>query len=161
MNNKGSGQKTDLLAVLLILCIFSVAILSVLLTGAGSYKNITERDRASQKDQIEVLYISNKLFQAESAESVHIDADSGIDILSIDSFEGGQPHITRVYCYDGWLRELYSDAQYDFDPSDGEKLARMDNLEFDLQDGLLTVDIQSEGASLTKYFDLKGADNEE
>ena len=33
--------------------------------------------------------------------------------------------MTRVYCYEGWIRELFSAADYRFTPGDGEKIAEM------------------------------------
>ena len=38
--------------VLLLFCVFAVCVLSVLLTGAGAYRRLTERDRVSYDRQI-------------------------------------------------------------------------------------------------------------
>ncbi len=155
--NNGSKLKFDLLAVLLILCIFSAAVLSLLLSGAKVYKNMTEKDRISQEEQIESLYISNRIFQAKSRDEVRIEEQAGIEMLTVYSAEEGEAYITRVYFYDGWIRELYSSVQYNFDPTDGEKIAKAKALDFDLDDGLLKVTIETEDGTSIRYFDMKGA----
>ena len=153
--NRDESRKFDLLAVLLILCIFSVTVLSLLLTGAKTYRSITQRGQTSQKSQIDALYISNKIFQAESAEAVSIRTEDGVQVLLIESEEGGEPHVTRVYCYKGWIMELYSDADYHFLAGDGEKITQADSLEFVLKDGLLSAEIRS-GENVTRqYYDLE------
>ncbi|MBR0417389.1 MAG: DUF4860 domain-containing protein [Firmicutes bacterium] len=154
MNSR--GHKFDILAVLLILCVFSAAILSLLLSGAGTYKNITEKDRASQQEQILELFISNKVFQAENRDSVRLTEEGGVSILAVDSIENGEPHVTRVWCYGGWIRELYSDAGYNFTPDDGEKIAKAEELSFTEDGGLLKVRIVSSGKEDIRYFDMKG-----
>ena len=153
--NNGGGKKFDLLAVLLVLCVFSVTILSLLLTGAGTYKNITAHDQASQKNQTEALYISNKIFQANDAGSVSVGTEDGVQVLRIESTEGGEPYTTRIYCIDGWIMELYSDAGYRFAAGDGEKITPADSLQFSLRDGLLNVEIVSEEGTVSRYYMLK------
>ncbi len=153
MNRRG-GQKFDLLAVLLILCIFSVTVLSLLLTGANTYKNITQKDRAAQNEQIVSLYISNKVFQAESAQAVSVRAEDGVDVLSIESEEGGEMCITRIYCYNGWIMELFSEADYEFSAGDGERITPADSLKMSLDGGLLTVEIDADD-QIRRVYSLK------
>ena len=152
--NKG-GRKFDLLAVLLVLCVFSVTILSLLLTGAGTYKNITEKDQAAQQEQIEALYISNKVFQAHDESCVAVASEDGVQVLKISSEEGGEQHITRIYCYEGWIMELYSDADYQFFAGDGEKITPADDLKFSVSGGLLKADIITGDKVNTRYYMLK------
>ncbi len=154
--NSSRGRKFDILAVLLILCVFSAAVLSLLLSGAGTYKNITEKDRASQQEQILELFISNKIFQTETRDAVRFTDEGGVSVLCVDSTENGEPHITRVWYYDGWIRELYSDAGYNFTPDDGEKIARAEELSFTQDGSLLKVRIVSGGKEDVRFFDMKG-----
>ena len=156
--NNSRRNKFDLLAVLLILCIFSAAVLSLLLSGAGTYKNMTEKDRISQEKQIEELFLSNKIFQAENRDKVRVTEESGVEILSVDSVENGEERITRVWFYDGWIRELYSDADYTFTPDDGEKIAKADSMGFEKEDGLLVVSLVYGGKEDTRYFDMRGGE---
>ncbi len=156
--NNSRRNKFDLLAVLLILCIFSAAVLSLLLSGAGTYKNMTEKDRISQERQIEELFLSNKVFQAENGDRISVSLESGAQVLSVESEENGEARITRVWFYDGWIRELYSDADYNFRPDDGEKIAKADSMGFEKEDGLLTVRLVYGGKEDTRYFDLRGGE---
>ena len=153
--NRREGQKFDLLAVLLVLCIFSVTVLALLLNGAKTYKGITQNDQISRKEQIESLYISNKIFQASSADAVSVKTEDGVQVLSISSVENGQDHITRVYCSGGWIMELYSDADYSFSAGDGERISEADSLEFSLEGRLLFVRIKTADGDVQRYYSLK------
>ena len=64
----------------------------------------------------------------------------------------GNTYLTRVYVYDGYVRELYCAENAVLLPADGEKVLRADRLHFELEDGLLTVSL--DGRQL--YLDLHG-----
>ena len=42
---------------------------------------------------------------------------------------GGEEYVTRIYCYKGWIRELFSRADLKFDPKAGEKVSEAVSLE--------------------------------
>ena len=154
--NKDRNSKFDILAVLLVICIFSVAILSLLLTGAKSYKGITQRDRISQNKQIVSLYLGNKLFQAQTRSSAVVYSENGCDVLHIfePADDVDDEYITRIYYYDGWIRELYSDTEYEFAPGDGEKIAECSSLTFSNTDNVLTIEFVIDGESVFSYFEI-------
>ena len=151
MNNT-KGQKFDLLGVLLLLLAFSAAILSLLLAGAKTYKSLTERDRKTQDLQIASLYLGNRLSQAASPEAVSVEKIGGTDCLLIESEAGGNPYLTRVYCYEGWIREFFSEAGLDFSPGDGEMITEADSLSLREEGGLLIMDLAVEGQKTSLFF---------
>ena len=145
--NRERDSKFDLLAVLLLLCIFSVAILSLLLTGAGTYKNLTKSGQGSQDTQTEALYISNRIFQAESRDRMEIETIDGVQCLCIYEDAAQERYVTRVYCSDGWIRELYSSADVKFDPAYGEKIMQAQSLSF-------SVDFDSRGLGYLLWAEI-------
>ena len=49
--------------------------------------------------------------------------------------------MTWIYCYDGWLRELFSAAGEAFSPDAGEKLLPSRGMSLKLEDGLLSCEL--------------------
>ncbi len=162
MNDQRSNLKFDLLAVLLVLCLFSVTILSLLLTGANSYRSLTQRDAEVQDEQIVSIFFANKLRQAVSSSHVLDMTEDDTNVLYIldDTLdETGRPYVTRVYYHDGWLREIYSDQDYKFSKDDGEKIARIEGLTFSKDqlgdDALLTIRFMMNGKEHTDHYALE------
>jgi hypothetical protein len=50
-------------------------------------------------------------------------------------------YCTRIYCHEGYIRELFAEVQGEFSPEDGEKILKAEEARFALQDGLLTVEL--------------------
>lgn len=143
--------------MMLLLLIFSAAILLLLLTGAKSYKALVTRGRTTQDERICELYLSNRLHQAASPESMRLARYDGIDCLEIVSKIDGKEYLTRVYCADGWIRELFSDAELTFRADAGERVAEAQGLSFEEKDGLLLVKLRFDGYSRQMTFAWKEA----
>ena len=59
----------------------------------------------------------------------------GCDALELTETIDGTPYITRVYCYDGYLRELFSASEAQMTPADGEKVLAAQALTVEWLDG--------------------------
>ena len=137
-NIKTRKGNVDVLAALLLLCAFAICILSVLMAGTRIYRDLTARDQIVYEDTVRSLYISTKLAQARNGDAIGVEDGSCITILSE---LGGGSYITRIYCYDGWIRELFTRADYTWSPKDGEKVSRADYLQAEIENGILKVTI--------------------
>lgn len=142
-------------AALLVLAVFAVGILGTLLGGAGIYRRLTRRDQSAYNSRTLVQYVATRVRQAPGAVTV---ADfGGCDALVIPQQMGEETYITRVYCFDGWLMELFSSENGVFDPQDGEKLLPAQGLELDLETGLLHARVRDhQGAVHELYLHLPG-----
>lgn len=141
MRNYAKAKSLSAIAALMVFAVFAVGILSVLLGGAGVYQRLTARDQSAYQNRTGVQYVATKVRQAEAAPQV--DAFGGCDALVLSQQIGGVEYLTRVYCYDGWLRELFAAAEGNFSPEDGEKILPMDDLSLELDGGLLTVRLRN------------------
>ena len=110
------------LLALLLLLVFAVCVLSVLLTGAGTYQTLTRRDQDSYDRRTAAQYLATRVRQADRADGVAVADFQGCDALELTETIDGTPYITRVYCYDGYLRELFSASEAQMTPADGEKV---------------------------------------
>ena len=132
------------LLALLLFGIFAACVLSVLLMGADAYQRLTERDRESYVSRTVAQYIATRVRQADRSGGISAGAFGGSDALELWETIDGEAYVTRVYCHDGWLRELFTDASGDFAPEDGEPVLEAESLSVSLSGaGLLTVEITS------------------
>ena len=153
---KQKHEITGLIALLLF-GVFAVCILSVLLTGADVYHRLTERDRDAYARRTCVQYIATKVRQAPSGDVVDVDSFDGVDALCLTEDINGTAYVTRIYCYDGWLRELFTAEDGDFLPEDGEQIIEVRDMRLALEDGLLTVALtDGAGAETALTLSLRG-----
>lgn len=130
------------LAALLVLTAFALCVLLVLLTGANLYRSLVEEGEEGYLRRTALQYLTTRIRQAESVE---IGTFEGCDALILREEAGA---VTRVYCFDGWLRELYAVPEARVSPGDGEILLEAESLSVTREDRLLTLTLGSEALYL-------------
>lgn len=147
------------LAALLVFAVFAVGILFVLLSGAQAYQRITERDRVSYDSRTCIQYLATKLRQADRPEAVSVAPFGSGDALLIVQQYGEDVYLTRVYCHDGWLMELFTVAEGSFSPEDGEKILPLAGLSLRQSGNLITATVTDEtGAPLQLKLLIRGGE---
>jgi len=140
MTKYAKGQKVENVIVLLIFCAFAVSVLMVLMFGASIYKNMTEVSREGQNERTTLSYIRTKVKNDDDASRIYVGDFHGQSALCFDEELGGILYRTVVYHYDGWVFELFSEAELEFYPEDGTRIIRIDSLEFEsLEYGIIKV----------------------
>lgn len=124
------------LAALLVLAVFAIGILSVLLTGAKVYAGLTQDGGLRHARRTASQYLATRLRQSGGA---YTEDFQGVQALVFPESIDGNVYITRVYCYDGWLRELFTAENGEFSPADGEKLLEMEQFSVIIEDSLITL----------------------
>ena len=140
MKNESKAKMTSLMA-LLIFGAFALCVLLVLLTGADIYKKITEREEKSFDARTVPQYISTRFRQGDSLGALAVNDFGGVDALEITQQINGKYYITRVYCFDGYLCELFTNADGDFSPEDGEHLLPLKALKMEMEESRFIADI--------------------
>ena len=142
MKDRNHRRSVSAPAALLLLAVFGTAILSVLLTGAGTYRRLTERDRQLYEIRTCARYLTTRVQRAPSPSAVSVGGFGASDALEVRETVSGEEYLTRVYCYGGWLMELYTAAAAEgFAPEDGEKLLPAESLTLQLREELLQAEI--------------------
>lgn len=137
MKELRSNKITQLMA-LLTFAVFAICVLLVLLSGADVYQRLTGEGESQYARRTAVQYLTTRVRQGAS---VSVGEFAGLDALEFRETVNGRGYITRVYCYEGNLRELFTPEEGNFLPEDGEKLLSAEDLSLDLTDGLLCVQI--------------------
>ena len=153
MKENRQRQSISSLTALLLFAVFAVGILSVLLTGANAYRRLTERDSRQYDARTSVRYVMTKLRQAPSSAAVSVAQFGDGDALELREEINGEEYLTRIYCHDGWMMELFTAAGGDFAPEDGERLFNAEAMKLQLMGSFLRAEIV-DGNGQTNRFRL-------
>lgn len=150
------------LFVLLSFGVFAVCVLLVLLTGAQRYRVQVERGQESWEGRTCLQYAATKVRHGDAAGAVDLallagpaeqppaadgNGDVWWDALLLLEELDGQRYTTMVYCYDGYVRELFTgEGMENFDPESGEAVMAAQALRFAINDeGLLKIQATDSG----------------
>lgn len=142
MKNKQNSRVWSTVAAMAMLAIFAVSILWALLSGAGVYSRLTKSSRISYDSRTCLQYIATKIRQAPTPDAVSVSSFGDADALCIAQSIDGAAYITRIYCYDGYLRELFTIDEDGFSPEDGEKLLPAQALQIIRKDTLIVLTLE-------------------
>lgn len=126
---------------LLLFGIFALCVLLVLLTGADVYKGLTERERANYDGRTAAQYLATRVRQADTLEGLRVEEFGGLDALVLSEEIEGETYETRIYCYDGYIRELFAAVESELTPEDGDKVLPLEGMSLDWQEGVLRAEI--------------------
>ena len=145
--------------VLLLFGGFMVSVLLVLLTGADVYQRMAQRGQDSYEQRTAAQYIATRVRQADQAGMVSVRDFWGQDALVLTQVYDGLPYETLVYCYDGYLRELFAGAGSPQDPEYGEPVLPAETLQIMDQNSCLQVELQlPEGKEETLILYLRSGE---
>lgn len=143
------------LAGLLLVCVFAGCLFFTLASGARIYKNISAVMEEQNSARTALGYVTAKLHQSDAAGSVSLTELEGVPALLIRDESEGASYTTFIYCWDGYIMELYCPASESLLPSDGLRVVAARSLTFALSDGLLRVDCETAGGTDTAWVGLR------
>ena len=141
---KNPFKITDLLA-LTVFSAFAVCVLIVLLSGVRVYKTLVQRGEDSFRLRTATQYVTTRIRQAEDVTVADFD---GCEALCIREEIDGKVYVTRIYCYDGFLRELFCAQSAKLSAEDGEKIMEAESMVFSQNEDLLTVSVDNQDVIL-------------
>lgn len=135
--------------VLLLTVVFAACILLVLFTGAGTYRSITQRGDEDYARRVCVQYVAAKVRHADGSGNVFVGdfsgkRASGGDTLFLAEQHSGKTYYTRVYYWDGYVRELFTEAGGTFAKNDGAPVLAAKSLRFSYDTGTGLLDVRTE-----------------
>lgn len=149
-------HRIDGVYVLLLFAIFAGCVLMVLLFGASSYEKLVERDKNSFEQRTGAAYIAAKVRHNDILGTVQVgsfsdrnnaDADE-MDTLYLQFVdESGEPvegYYTKIYYYDGYIREVLCEDGITLKPEDGNGIMKATDFSCSLQDGMIDFKITYE-----------------
>lgn len=137
---KTGGHMIDIIFTLALFCVFAASALLVVLIGANVYKNTMAEMNKNFNTRTSVTYISTKVHQNDAAGSIYLERFDAFDALVLEEEIAGQVYETRIYHYDGELRELLCKKDTVIEPADGQVIMNVAELTMEqVQDDLLRV----------------------
>ena len=125
--------------VLLVFAVFMVSVLLVLLSGADTVQKLTRRDQRTYQHRTAVQYLTTRVRQSDISGAVAVTEKDGISTLVLTEEIEGCAYETRVYCYDGYLREMFCVKGAALPPTFGEQILPMEDLELDFDGKTITA----------------------
>jgi len=129
------SRNIDTIFVLIVFSIFAFSVLMVLMLGASIYRNVNDISREGQHERTVLSYVRTKIrnydVNSGAGSAISVADFNGVTALSISEMIGDTEYQTIIYNYDGWLYELFSEESLDFSPSDGVRIIRINDVNFE------------------------------
>lgn len=138
--------------VFLLLGLFAVFALLMTALSAQLYRTTVLSSDQHNERRVLVSYLTNTIHAADQDKSIDVTDIDGIRMLVIrwplETADMEDPEYddvddagyeTRIYSYDGYLRELLMTSDSEFCPEDGAEICRITSFEPQLEEHLLTV----------------------
>ena len=154
MKQKLSSHAVSGLFVFLLLGVFAVFSTVMVLLGVKAYRGAVERTEAHNTSRISSAYIRSMLrsddeagaFSPESCEGI-VGEPGAEQAVTVDALtlrnDYGEAYVTRIYVYDGFLREWFTRASEPFHPDRGEIVCPADEMTVESNGSLLTVHLRT------------------
>ncbi len=132
---KNKGHSTDVFFVLCIFLVFAVALSCLLIVGIKTYEGINRETEQNYELRTGTLYLSNKIRSCNEEGKIKTEKFGDSDAIVIyETDDSGNEYVTRLYCYEGNLMELYTEKDNILEPIAGNVITSMENMEVDNSD---------------------------
>ena len=146
-NQKAQGQSMNELFTMLLFLVFVLCALFTVLTGGKVYENISSRMEDNYAGSVALNYIANKVRQGDDYQAVTVKQVDGTDVLELSQNLGGEVFYTWIYCQDGYIRELFTDAESGLGLSDGLEILECEGLKLTMEHRVLVAETIGKGGS--------------
>ena len=127
--------------VLLVFAVFMVSVLLVLLSGADIVEKLTRRDQRTYHHRTAVQYITTRIRQADEQDAVFAETTEDTDTLVLRETIDNYVYETRIYCCNGYLREMFCEAGAGLPPEFGEEILPMEDFSVICEDNLVRAEL--------------------
>ena len=141
--------------VFLLLAVFAISAIFLTALGAQVYRDTVDVSGRNNEARITASLIRGAA-QAEDSGTASVRVENGIEVLIFENDYDGEIYCRRFFCADGYLRESFASAEYEFEPEMGEPLIEVSAFGPRIEDGMLTVRITApDGVTQEVYACLR------
>lgn len=127
MGSKPSHM-VDLLFIIALFCVFAASSLVVVMIGANSYRQTTQKAEENYAGRTALSYVTQKVRQNDQSGGVGLDSLKGVPALTLSREIDGHSYITYIYHHEGQLKELFVDRETEAMPQDGQTIMEIQDL---------------------------------
>lgn len=122
------------LFVLMLGCVLMLAVF-----GAQVYGALTQSQKRNNATRASLSYVAARLRSSDAVQAVSVVPGPQGDALVLSDVGETTGYETRIYVYDGWLMEEYTEVQSEFSPDAAQPIARTDTFAATVDGKLATV----------------------
>lgn len=134
-------QTMNLLFTMLLFLVFVRSALFTVLIGGKVYENINSRIEENYSGQVVLNYVANKVRQNDKADSIVVRDIEDTAVLELSQEINGISYVTWIYCMDGAVRELFTNAGSGLGLADGLEIIDCQGLTFRQEGDILEVEV--------------------
>ncbi len=143
-------KRTELWMHLYPLLLFAIIVLSLLFLvteGTGLYSAVVDSQTNNRQTRAALSYLTARVRAADAAGAVSIGTGPEGDALLLRERAGGEVYETRIYLYDGALREEYALADTPLRPESAERIVPLGAFTLTWERGGLLIAATDYGAA--------------
>ena len=131
--------------VFLLLGIFALFGTAMVLLGVQAYRKTAENGGVHHVARITSSYLRSMVRSEDETGALRLEEAEGIPVLTLISRYDEEEYATRLYVWEGALRESFAETSEPFKPADGEEVCEAEAMEASLTDELLHIRIRTRG----------------
>ena len=137
--------------VLLLLSVFAILSTFLVTVCAQLYRNTVDSAEKNNNTRIMTAVVRSAIWAEDGGqvetETLQYDVEDGpsgeLTALSILHEYDGEIFVKRLYAYEGWLRESFTEKEMPFNPEYGEELCEIAGFEPAINGKQLTVELET------------------
>ncbi len=134
------------LFVFLLLGAFALFGTAMVLMGVRAYRQTAERSGMHNTARIISSYLRSMVRADDEAQAVRVEEKDGLQVIALVNTYDEEQYVTRIYVWNGSLRESFTEAEEPFEPERGDEVCPAGDMTAALSGHLLVVRVLAEGA---------------
>ena len=127
-----------------LLGVFALLSILMVLLGAHAYRDAVDRTDAHYTKRVASAYLRSMLRAADEEGVVRLEEYEGMPVITLENTYDEERYLTRIYVWQGALREWFMEAGEAFAPEDGEEVCAVQEMQAEQADALLTVRLRGD-----------------
>ena len=149
---KEEQHSIDFIFVLLLFCVFSLSILSVVYIGSHIYTSTTQTMEMNYNQNTVIQYIIEKVRQGNAYQQIEVKELEDCQALCISQND----YTTYIYEDQHVLKELFIHNEESFHKGNGTTIMEVDKVSFSISHSLLEINVAIHNELQTSYISLIG-----
>lgn len=147
MNNSHNGLRS---AAVFALCgLFAVLAMGLSLLSSGVYRSAAAQADQNYTRRTALSFLVNQVRRSDEVGCIALGRFGGSDALVLTERLDGANYVTILYCFDGSLRELYTEEGTNLPPEEGMPVLELQSMETSYSGGLLTLTVTADDGAVS------------
>ncbi len=149
----GKKYHVDIVFALALFCAFALTAIVLVIAGGTVYKNTVDSMNKNYDARTALAYITQKIRQSDEDNAFEIKTTEAGDTLVINQVVNGNVYETYIYEMDGFLCELVTKQNVEFDMTGGDKLLELSDFSIEkINDNLFKFSMGLEDMGQLEFF---------